>query len=67
MAHRRHECARAFAARFSFRAQAAALEGVGALWKGLVPRLVLKSLGSSLWYAVYMAAREAFRSAFQTA
>jgi hypothetical protein len=46
--------------------QAAALEGVGALWKGLLPRLVLKSLGSSLWYAVYMAAREAFRSAFQT-
>ena len=26
-------------------------------WRGLLPRLVLKSLGSSLWYSVYMGAR----------
>ena len=29
--------------------------GVFSLWKGLLPRLLLKSVGSSIWYAVYKA------------
>ena len=37
-------------------------EGVLSLWKGLLPRLVLKSLGSSVWLSVYMATRSAFAS-----
>ena len=32
-------------------------DGVAALWRGLLPRLVLKSFGSSVWYTVYMASR----------
>ena len=36
---------------------AARTEGLLVLWRGLLPRLVLKSLGSSLWYSVYMGAR----------
>ena len=34
-------------------------EGIGVLWRGLLPRLVLKSTGSSIWYAVYWFARRA--------
>ena len=34
---------------------AARSEGFLSLWKGLLPRLVLKSFGSSIWYSVYMA------------
>eukprot|EP00614_Pseudopedinella_elastica_P024768 CAMPEP_0172645574 /NCGR_PEP_ID=MMETSP1068-20121228/239800_1 /TAXON_ID=35684 /ORGANISM="Pseudopedinella elastica, Strain CCMP716" /LENGTH=297 /DNA_ID=CAMNT_0013459811 /DNA_START=150 /DNA_END=1043 /DNA_ORIENTATION=+ len=44
--------------------QVAKSEGVGSLWKGLLPRLILKSLGSSVWYAVYMGARGVFQQAF---
>jgi len=29
-------------------------EGVGALWRGLLPRLLLKAVGSMIWYPVYM-------------
>ena len=36
---------------------AAMTDGVAALWRGLLPRLVLKSVGSSVWYTVYMASR----------
>ena len=36
------------------------------LWKGLLPRLVLKSVGSSIWYAVYMAARGLFPKGMAT-
>lgn len=36
---------------------AAMADGVAALWRGLLPRLVLKSFGSSVWYTVYMASR----------
>ena len=39
--------------------KAARAEGALALWRGLLPRLLLKSLGSTIWYAVYMAARRA--------
>lgn len=34
-------------------------EGPMALWRGLLPRLLLKSCGSSIWYMTYMAARKA--------
>jgi len=30
-----------------------ASEGVAALWRGVLPRLILKSLGSAIWLAVY--------------
>ena len=43
--------------------QAAAKEGIMSLWKGLLPRLIQKSFGSSIWYMVYMAARELFPKA----
>jgi len=33
-------------------------EGLIVLWRGLLPRLLLKSLGSSIWYAVYMGVRK---------
>ena len=46
--------------------QVAAKEGVLSLWKGLLPRLVLKSVGSSIWYAVYMAARGLFPKGMAT-
>ena len=46
--------------------QVAAKEGVASLWKGLLPRLVLKSVGSSVWYAVYMAARGIFPKGIAT-
>ena len=36
-------------------ATAARAEGLLSLWKGLLPRLMLKSFGSSIWYSVYMA------------
>ena len=39
--------------------KAAKQEGLMALWRGLLPRLILKSLGSSIWYAAYMATRKA--------
>lgn len=35
----------------------AATDGMLGLWRGLLPRLVLKSVGSSLWYTVYMGCR----------
>lgn len=34
--------------------KAARTEGVLVLWRGLLPRLLLKSCGSSIWYSVYM-------------
>ena len=34
-------------------AKAARQEGILVLWRGLLPRLLLKSLGSSIWYTVY--------------
>ena len=39
--------------------KAAKQEGMLALWRGLLPRLILKSLGSSIWYTAYMATRKA--------
>lgn len=44
--------------------RAVAAEGLPSLWRGLLPRLLLKSLGSSLWYAVYMSARGALDGKF---
>ena len=32
-------------------------EGLLVLWRGLLPRLLLKSVGSMIWYSVYMALR----------
>ena len=32
-------------------------EGLYSLWKGLLPRLLTKSLGSVIWYTTYMEAR----------
>jgi len=37
--------------------KAARQEGVLVLWRGLLPRLLLKSFGSMIWYSVYMALR----------
>ena len=37
--------------------KAARQEGLPALWRGLLPRLLLKSVGSMIWYSVYMALR----------
>ena len=37
--------------------QAAKDEGIAVLWRGLLPRLLLKSMGSMIWYTVYMAIR----------
>jgi hypothetical protein len=34
--------------------QIVATEGLGSLWRGLLPRLLLKSLGSMIWYPVYV-------------
>ena len=38
-------------------ASAAGADGLVSLWRGLLPRLFLKSVGSSVWYTVYMASR----------
>jgi len=38
-------------------------EGVLALWRGLLPRLVLKAVGSLIWYPVYVQVRRAVASA----
>lgn len=38
-------------------------EGVLALWKGLLPRLLTKAFGSLLWYTTYMEARRGFAAA----
>ena len=40
--------------------QAARSEGVLSLWKGLAPRLLIKGLGSTIWYTAYMEARRVF-------
>ena len=32
-------------------------EGLSSLWKGLLPRLLTKSMGSVIWYTTYMEAR----------
>lgn len=37
----------------------AAEEGILALWRGILPRLALKSFGSSIWYTTYMWSRRA--------
>ena len=34
-------------------------EGAASLYRGLLPRLVLKSCGGSIWYTTYMACRSA--------
>ena len=38
-------------------------EGIGSLYRGLLPRLLLKSLGGSIWYSTYQFTREQLRSA----
>lgn len=38
-------------------------EGLHSLWKGLLPRLLTKSLGSVIWYTTYMEARRWYTSA----
>ena len=38
-------------------------EGLYSLWKGLLPRLLTKSLGSVIWYTTYMEARRWYTSA----
>jgi len=40
-------------------------ESVLALWKGLLPRLLTKALGTLLWYTTYMEARRCFAKARQ--
>ena len=40
--------------------RAARSEGVLSLWKGLAPRLLIKGMGSTIWYTTYMEARRAF-------
>ncbi|KAJ1454899.1 mitochondrial carrier domain-containing protein [Pelagophyceae sp. CCMP2097] len=36
-------------------------EGLAALYRGLLPRLLLKSVGGALWYSVYMHTRDRLR------
>lgn len=36
----------------------ASADGFSMLWRGLLPRLILKSVGSSVWYTVYMTSRK---------
>lgn len=38
--------------------RSASADGFFALWRGVLPRLFLKSVGSSVWYAVYMTGRK---------
>ena len=33
-------------------------EGILALWRGMLPRLLNKALGSSIWFPIYMCVRE---------
>ena len=33
-------------------------EGILALWRGMLPRLLNKALGSSIWFPIYMFVRE---------
>ena len=37
-------------------------EGLYSLWKGLLPRLLTKSMGSVIWYTTYMEARRWYTS-----
>jgi len=43
--------------------KAAADEGVTALYRGLLPRLLLKSLGGAIWYSTYVHCRGLFEAA----
>ena len=38
-------------------------EGLYSLWKGLLPRLLTKSMGSVIWYTTYMEARQCYTNA----
>ena len=42
-------------------AKAVASEGYAALYRGLLPRLILKSLGGAIWYSTYVNCRELFK------
>ena len=39
--------------------KAAAEEGLVALYRGLLPRLLLKSVGGAIWYSTYVSRRAA--------
>jgi solute carrier family 25 S-adenosylmethionine transporter 26 len=41
-------------------AKAARTEGVAALYRGLLPRLLLKSCGGAIWYSTYVACKDLF-------
>lgn len=41
--------------------KAVVAEGVASLWKGLLPRLLTKAVGSLIWYTTYMEARRCWR------
>ena len=43
--------------------KATKLEGPGSLYRGLLPRLVLKSLGGAIWYSTYMQCRAVLQAA----
>ena len=43
--------------------KATKLEGPGSLYRGLLPRLVLKSLGGAIWYSTYMQCRTVLQAA----
>jgi len=40
-----------------------ASEGIASLYRGLLPRLLLKSIGGSIWYSTYTALKDALSSA----
>ena len=42
--------------------QAFHTEGIAALYRGLLPRLVLKSLGGAIWYSTYLRCRDLFHN-----
>jgi hypothetical protein len=45
--------------------KAVSSEGLYSLWKGLLPRLLTKSMGSVIWYTTYMEARRWFTNVRQ--
>lgn len=41
-------------------AKASKAEGYAALYRGLLPRLILKSLGGAIWYSTYIRCKTVF-------
>lgn len=63
---RREEGSKAKGRNFDYRglrdgiSKATAAEGVSALYRGLLPRLLLKSIGGAIWYSTYVGTKALF-------